>query len=106
MRIATLSLSALCLSAALISPAMANEALAKKSACLTCHQVEKPILGPALKDIAAKYRGQKGMDAKLAEKVLKGGGGVWKMPMGPMPAQGQVSAADAKQLATWILSLK
>lgn len=106
MKIAAMSLLTLCLSATAVTPALANQELAQRKACLSCHGVDKAVLGPAFKDVANKYRGQKGMDAKLAEKVLKGGGGVWKMPMGPMPAQSQVSAAEAKQLSAWILSLK
>ena len=106
MKIAALSLLTLCLSATVVTPALANQDLAKRKACLSCHGVDKPVLGPSFKDVAHKYRGQEGMDAKLAEKVLKGGGGVWKMPMGPMPAQSQVNLAEAKQLSSWILSLK
>lgn len=106
MKIATLSLTVLCLSATCVTPAMANQELAQRKSCLSCHGVDKAVLGPSFKDVANKYRGQKGMEAKLAEKVLKGGGGVWKMPMGPMPAQSQVSTAEARQLSTWVLSLK
>ena len=94
------------LSAASMSPAWANEQLAQQKACLACHGVDKPSLGPAFKAVAAKYRGQKGMDAKLAQKVIKGGGGVWNMPMGAMPPQAQVKEAEALQLTQWILSLK
>ncbi|MBP6615825.1 MAG: c-type cytochrome, partial [Aquabacterium sp.] len=89
-----------------VTPALADQALAQRKACLSCHGVDKAVLGPSLKDVASKYRGQKGMEAKLAEKILKGGGGVWKMPMGPMPAQSQVSSAEARQLSAWVLSLK
>lgn len=99
-------LTALCLTVAAATPALASQDLAQKKACLSCHGVDKAVLGPAFKDVANKYRGQQGMDAKLADKVKQGGGGVWKMPMGPMPAQGQVSAAEARQLTGWILSLK
>lgn len=106
MKIATLSLTVLCLSATCVTPAMANQELAQRKSCLSCHGVDKAVLGPSFKDVANKYRGQKGMEAKLAEKILKGGGGVWKMPMGPMPAQSQVSTAEARQLSTWVLSLK
>ncbi len=106
MNMSHLSIAALCLSATVMTPAWANQELAQRKACLSCHGVDKAVLGPAFKDVANKYRGQKGTEAKLAEKVIKGGGGVWKMPMGPMPAQTQVSAAEAKQLTAWILSLK
>jgi cytochrome c len=92
------------LTAASAAPAMANLELAQKKACLACHSVDKKILGPAYKDVAAKYKGQKGIEAKLVEKVLKGGKGAWGEIA--MPANAQVSAAEAKQLVTWILSLK
>lgn len=84
--------------------AMANPELAQKKACLACHSIDKKVVGPAYKDVAAKYRGQKGADAKLAEKILKGGKGVWGEMA--MPANPQVSPAEAKQLADWVLSLK
>lgn len=86
------------------SPAFASMELAQKKACLACHSVDKKILGPAFKDISKKYAGQKGADAKLAEKVLKGGGGVWGTM--PMPANPQVTPAEAQQLVKWILTLK
>jgi cytochrome c len=84
--------------------AMANPELAQKKACLACHSVDKKVVGPAYKDVAAKYRGQKGVEAKLVEKVLKGGKGVWGDVA--MPANPQVNEAEAKQLVSWILSLK
>jgi cytochrome c len=100
-------LTALALGAAALSPAMANQELAQKKACLNCHGVDKAVLGPSFKDVAAKYKGKKDAEAKLVQKVLNGGGGVWNMPMGPMPAQkGNVSEAEAKQLVKWVLSAK
>ena len=86
------------------APAMADEALAKSKNCMACHSVDKKLVGPSYKDVAAKYAGQNGAVDKLADKVVKGGGGVWG-PV-PMPANPQVSAAEAKTLTTWILSLK
>jgi cytochrome c len=84
--------------------AAANEALAKKSGCLACHGVDKKVLGPALKDIAAKYKGDKSAEAKLVTKVKVGGSGVWG-PM-PMPANSpQVKDADIQTIVKWILSL-
>lgn len=96
---AVLTLSAL-------TPVQASEDLARQKACLACHQVNKAVIGPSFADIAKKYKGDKKAPARLAEKIRKGGGGVWNMPMGPMPAQGQVSEAEAKQLVTWILAIK
>ena len=84
--------------------ALANADLAQKKGCLACHSVDNKIVGPAYKDVAKKYKGQKGADAKLTEKVLKGGKGSWGEI--PMPANTQVTEAEAKQLVSWILSLK
>ena len=89
-----------------LAPAQASEDLARQKACLACHQVNKAVVGPSFADIAKKYKGVKKAVERLATKVRKGGGGVWNMPMGPMPAQGQVSEAEAKQIVTWILTTK
>lgn len=90
-------------SAVVAAPAQADEALAKKHNCLACHQVDKKAVGPAYKDIAKKYKGQAGVEAKLAEKVKKGGSGVWG-PI-PMPPNVAVPDADVKKLVDWILKL-
>jgi cytochrome c len=91
--------------AAVLTPAaFANQALAEKKNCLACHQVDKKLVGPAYKDVAAKYAGQKDAAAKLADKIQKGGVGVWGQI--PMPANPQVNADEAKTLAAWVLSLK
>ncbi len=84
--------------------AFASEDLAKNKNCLACHQTDKKLVGPAYKEVAAKYAGQKDAVAKLAEKIQKGGTGVWGQI--PMPANPQVNADEAKALATWVLSLK
>jgi cytochrome c len=86
------------------TPALANEELAKKNACTACHAIDKKIVGPAYKDVAAKYRGDKDAEAKLAEKVKKGSVGVWGQV--PMPPNTQVKDEDVKTLVKWILSLK
>ena len=84
--------------------AKAAEALAQKSGCLACHSVEKKVLGPAYKDVAAKYRGDKGAEARLIAKVKAGGSGVWG-PI-PMPANSpQVKDADITTVVQWVLSL-
>jgi cytochrome c len=85
-------------------PAFANADLAQKKNCLACHAVDKKLVGPAYKDVAAKYAGQKDAVAKLADKVMKGGTGVWGQV--PMPANPQVSAEEAKTLVAWVLTLK
>ena len=86
------------------SPAFASEALAKSKNCLACHAVDKKLVGPSYKEIAAKYAGQADAPAMLATKVQKGGVGTWGKV--PMPPNAQVNDADAKTLVEWILSLK
>ncbi len=93
---------ALALSASV--PALADQALATSKNCMACHAVDKKLVGPAFKDVAAKYAGQAGAADKLAAKIIKGGSGVWG-PV-PMPANSQVNEAEAKKLAAWVLSLK
>lgn len=84
--------------------ASAAKALAQKSGCFACHGMDKKVLGPAYKDVAAKYKGDKGAEAKLIAKVKAGGSGVWG-PM-PMPANSpQVKDADIKTIVKWILAL-
>jgi len=103
----TVRLSTLALTATLAlsgSAAFANADLAQKKGCLACHSVDNKIVGPAYKDVAKKYKGQKGIEAKLVEKVLKGGKGSWGEV--PMPPNTQVNEAEAKQLVGWVLSLK
>jgi cytochrome c len=84
--------------------ALADLALATSKNCMACHAVDKKVLGPAYKDVAAKYAGDKTALDKLAAKVMKGGSGVWG-PV-PMPANPQVNEAEAKKLVAWVLSLK
>lgn len=84
--------------------ALANADLAKAKNCMACHAVDKKVVGPSYKDVAAKYKGDKAAEAKLIEKVKKGGSGVWgNVPMPPNP---QVNDAEAKQLVQWVLSQK
>jgi cytochrome c len=82
--------------------ASANEELAKKSACTACHAIDKKLVGPAYKEVAAKYKGQKDAEAKLIEKVKKGGQGVWG-PV-PMPPNAGVKDEDIKTLVKWVLA--
>ena len=86
------------------TPALADQALATAKNCMTCHAVEKKVVGPAYKEVAVKYAGQKDAVDKLAAKILKGGAGVFGVV--PMPANTQVNEAEAKKLAAWVLSLK
>jgi cytochrome c len=86
------------------TPALANEELAKKNACTACHAIDKKLVGPAYKDVAAKYKGDPSAQAKLEEKVKKGGSGVWGQV--PMPPNSNVKDEDVKTLVKWVLSLK
>jgi cytochrome c len=86
------------------APAMADLALATSKNCMACHAVATKVVGPAYKDVAAKYAGDKLAADKLAAKVIKGGTGVWGQI--PMPANPQVSEAEAKKLVAWVLSQK
>lgn len=79
-------------------------ALAKKSGCLICHAVDRKIVGPAWKEVAAKYRGDAGAEARLMDKVAKGGSGAWGAVQ--MPAQSKVSETDRRSLVRFVLSLK
>lgn len=88
----------------LCSPAKADLALATSKNCMACHALDKRIVGPAYKDVAAKYAGDKTAVDRLATKIQKGGSGVWG-PM-PMPANTQVNDAEAKKLAAWVLTIK
>lgn len=91
--------------AAVAVPAQASEDLAKKHLCTTCHVTKgAKTIGPSYVDVAKKYAGQKDAEAKLAEKVKKGGQGVWGQV--PMPPNGAVPDADVKALVKWILSAK
>ena len=85
-------------------PALADMQLATARNCMACHAVDKKLVGPSYKDVAAKYAGQADAADKLAVKVMKGGAGVWG-PV-PMPANAQVSADEAKKLIAWIFTQK
>jgi cytochrome c len=79
-------------------------ALAKANICLACHAVDKKLVGPAFKDVAAKYADRKDAVEYLTKKIKSGGASVWG-PI-PMPAQAQLSDAQAKELAQWVLTAK
>ena len=98
----SVAIAALATVFAVSTPALADMALATTKNCMACHAVDKKLVGPSYKDIAAKYAGQADAVDKLAGKVVKGGSGVWG-PV-PMPANAQINDADAKKLVTWILA--
>ena len=84
--------------------AFASADLAKAKNCLACHSADKKLVGPAYNDIAAKYAKDKDATAKLAKKIREGGVGAWGQV--PMPANPQVSEAEAQTLAKWVLAGK
>lgn len=98
------TLITLAMTLSVAAPAMADLALATSKNCMACHAVDKKLVGPAYKEVAAKYAGQKDAADKLAAKIIKGGSGVWG-PV-PMPANTQVNEAEAKKLAAWVLTQK
>ena len=98
------TLITLAMTLSVAAPAMAVLALATSKNCMACHAVDKKLVGPSYKDVAAKYSGQKDAVDKLAAKIVKGGAGVWG-PV-PMPANAQVNDAEAKKLAAWVLTQK
>jgi cytochrome c len=86
------------------APAFADQALATAKNCMACHAVDKKLVGPSYKDVAAKYASDKSAVDKLAGKIMKGGSGIWGAV--PMPANAQVNEAEAKTLAAWIMGTK
>ena len=95
---------ALAMTAAATAPAFADLALATSKNCMACHAVDKKLVGPSYKDVAAKYKADKSAVDKLAAKIIKGGSGAWGAV--PMPANPQVSEVEAKKLAAWVMSSK
>jgi len=85
--------------------ASADLELAKKSGCLACHSVEKKVVGPAWKDVGAKYAGDASAKATLIAKVKKGGKGTWG-PAPMPPYSPRVSDANIEKLVDFVLSLK
>ena len=94
----------LSLAAIAATPALASQELAQKHACTACHAIDKKLVGPAYKEVAAKYKGDAKAQAMLEEKVKKGGVGVWGQV--PMPPNSGVKDEDVKTLVKWVLSQK
>jgi cytochrome c len=89
----------------LIAPtASASPELARSKNCMACHAVDKKLVGPSYKDVAAKYANDKDAVTKLAKKIREGGVGSFGQI--PMPANPQVSEAEARTLATWVMAQK
>lgn len=89
-------------SAAQAMDAAAAKALASKSACLACHAVDKKLVGPSYKDVAAKHKGQADAEAKVAARIKAGGSGMYGAV--PMPAQPNLKDDELKLLAAWVLA--
>jgi len=86
--------------------AIADQSLATSSGCLACHQVETKVVGPALKDIAAKYKGQDGARDSLVQSVIDGGANTWgPIPMPPRGGRASLSDEDIGKIVDWILTL-
>jgi cytochrome c len=100
----SIALAAVFVAAAGSASAADPAELAKKYACLSCHSVDKKVVGPSYKDIAAKYKADKGAQARLMDKVKKGGTGAWgQIPMPPNPG---IKDDELKALVQWVLSTK
>jgi cytochrome c len=100
----TLAVSVLAALSLVSGAAFASADLAKSKNCMACHATDKKLVGPSYKDVAAKYASDKDAAAKLAKKIREGGTGAWGQV--PMPANPQVSEADALALAKWVLTVK
>ena len=98
------ALFVLAASVTLATPVLADQALATAKNCLACHAADKKVVGPSYKDVAAKYASDKDAASKLAKKIREGGVGAWGQV--PMPANPQVSEAEARTLAAWVLATK
>jgi cytochrome c len=100
----TLVIATAGLAALLVSPlAQADQALAQKKNCMACHAMDKKLVGPSYKDVAAKYAKDKKAVDMLAEKIIKGGKGNWgEIPMPP----NAVTPDEAKKLAAWVMTVK
>jgi cytochrome c len=104
MKVLVLAASTAILSLGAVASASADAmALATQRGCMACHQVEIKVVGPAYKEVAAKYKGQDGAVDSLTAKVKAGGSGVWG-PV-PMPPNAHVPDEDIKAIVTWIMSL-
>ncbi len=84
------------------APVMASADLAKAKNCMSCHAVDKKLVGPSYQEVAAKHKGNAGAVKQLAEKIMKGGVGVYGQV--PMPPNPQVTQAEAEALAKWVLA--
>jgi cytochrome c len=99
-----LAASAVTMGLLLTGAVQADEKLAQANGCMTCHQIDKKVLGPSYTEVAAKYRGNAGAEAMLVKKVKDGGKGVWGEMV--MPPNAHVKDADIAAIVKWVLTLK
>lgn len=104
MKLSMIAIAAASLTLGAQAMAADGQALAQKNACMSCHKVDAKLVGPAFKDIAAKYKGDKTAEAKLLAKVKAGGSGVWGTI--PMPPNPNLKDDEGKAIIQWILSAK
>jgi cytochrome c len=100
----TLAAAAATLGLLLAGAVQADEKLAQANGCMTCHQIDKKVLGPSYKEVAAKYSGDKAAEANLFKKVKEGGKGAWGDMV--MPPNAHVKDDDIKAIVKWILTQK
>jgi cytochrome c len=86
------------------SSGFASAELARDKVCMGCHAVDRKLIGPSFKDVAARYAGQPDAVARISERILKGSSGAWGAV--PMPANPRMKPEEAQQLAAWVLSFK
>ena len=96
--------SAAALGLLLASGVQADEKLAQANGCMTCHQIDKKILGPSFKEVAAKYKGDTAAEANRVKKVKEGGKGAWGEMI--MPPNAHVKDADIAAMVKWIMAQK
>jgi cytochrome c len=89
---------------AFAAPSYASLEMARAKNCMACHAVDRRMVGPSFRDIAARYTGQADAADRLTQKILRGSTGVWG-PV-PMPPSANVSEAEARQLATWVMTVR
>ena len=104
LRVRKIAFSFSVMGALVVSPSWADMPLATSKNCMSCHHPDRKLVGPALKEIAKRYANEPLAMATLTTKIQKGGAGVWGVV--PMPANPQVSEAEAQKLAAWVLSIR
>lgn len=98
-----IAMTAIVAACGMAAPAMADQALATSKGCMACHQIEVKVVGPAYKEVAAKYKGDAGAVDMLVTKVKAGGVGTWGQI--PMPPNAHVPEEDIKKIVEWIMTL-